>query len=119
MNDNDILFRFLLTQSRWNIDSYTNNSNQSLDEAVKNLDINSNNISVFLIKKNNIENGISDLDIISFLFSASVRTSLQKFCYIDISFKTINSLGLKIKKIQILQIFLIIFCLINIMKYIK
>lgn len=98
MNDKDNLFRFLLTPSRWNFDEYCKDKFSTLNHAKLDLDPYSDNISVFLIENDLNSAEISNLEIISFLFSAAFRQSLKKICYIDILYKDIKNIGLKVRK---------------------
>ena len=90
------VFRFLLSKSRWNLNEYKLNPDIYLKQSIYDLSPESDNISVFEIKDAG-ENSISELEVISFLFSASTRQSPNKLFYVDLAEPEIIALGLKIR----------------------
>jgi hypothetical protein len=91
-------FRFLLSESRWNYEKFCRDPEESLREAVRDLDSSRPELSVYLIDKDTSHGGITDLEILSFMFAASIREHVTRLHYADLTIEDILSLGLQIRK---------------------
>ncbi len=91
-------FRFLLSKSKWRYDRYINNRVEAINDAIVDLNPSSSELSVYKIENNIYENNIKEIEIISFIFSATTRKNCNDLLYTDLSIEEIKKLNLQIKQ---------------------
>lgn len=96
---NNFTVRFLLHNAVWNYQLYSENKESAIQNSLKDLDPESNNLSLFLSNEPiEITNGIySEIHLIALLFSALIRQSPQNLYYIDLNAEDFISLNIKIR----------------------
>ncbi|EMK01446.1 hypothetical protein LEP1GSC192_2653 [Leptospira sp. B5-022] len=92
------VFRFLLHKGHWIFEEYVSNKEEALGKAIKDLSPKDDNLSVFIVKNEGItENFVNEIELITFIYAASARDTLQHLYYVDIEAQSLYNLKLNIR----------------------